>query len=77
MGMMMRGREALTAQLEEYLKGIEADEGEGVTSDLTGKWKKAAKDLMGDILEQVRGYGKDVANEERTPWGPSGGQLGG
>jgi hypothetical protein len=41
-----------------------------VTWDPTGKWRKAAKDLMDDILEQVSGYGKDVVNEEEDVLGP-------
>jgi hypothetical protein len=55
MGSLMRGRQTLTVQLEEYLKGIETDEDKGVTLDLTGKWRKAAKDLTDNILQQIRG----------------------
>jgi hypothetical protein len=39
---IMRGRETLSAQLKEYLKGIEADEDKGVTSDPSGNWREAA-----------------------------------
>ncbi len=31
-----------------------------MTSDLSGKWKKAAVDFTGDVLHQVSGYRKDV-----------------
>ncbi len=34
----MRRHKILTGQLKDYLKGIEADEDKGVTSDPTGKW---------------------------------------
>jgi hypothetical protein len=44
MGSLMRGHETLDAQLKEYLKGIEANEEDRVSSDLTGKWRKAATD---------------------------------
>jgi hypothetical protein len=70
MGSMMRGHETLSTQLEAYLKGIEADEEDGESSDLTGKWRKADKDLMDDNLEQVRGYWRDVANEEEDALDP-------
>jgi hypothetical protein len=49
----MKGRQILTGQLKDYLKGIEADEDEGVTSDPTGKWREAALSLTKDILESV------------------------
>ncbi len=37
---IMEGREILSAQLAEYLRGTEADEGEGVTLDQSGKWRE-------------------------------------
>jgi hypothetical protein len=70
MASTMRGRKALSAQLEEYLKGIEADEEKGVTSDPLGRWKKAALDLTRDILQQISWYGRDVANEKEDALGP-------
>ncbi len=66
----MRGRSVLSTQLEEYLKGMEADEGKDVTSDLLGKWRKAAADLTYDILQQVSRYGKDVASQKEDALGP-------
>jgi hypothetical protein len=39
---LMRAKEALTAQLKEYLKGIEADEEGGVSLDISGKWGRVA-----------------------------------
>jgi hypothetical protein len=41
-----------------------------VTSDPSGRWKKAALDLTRDILQQVSGYRKDVANEKEDALGP-------
>jgi hypothetical protein len=41
-----------------------------VSSDLTGKWKKAATDLTDDILERLKGYGRDVGTEEDDALGP-------
>jgi hypothetical protein len=35
-----------------------------------GRWKIAALDLTRDILQQVSGYGRDVANEKENALGP-------
>jgi hypothetical protein len=67
---LMRGRDALTAQQKEYLKGIEADEEDRVSSDTTGKWKKAAADLTDNILAELRGMGRIVGFEEEDALGP-------
>jgi hypothetical protein len=67
---IMRGCEVLRAQLNEYLKGIEADEENGVTSDPLGKWREAASSLMKDILEKVSLYGRTVADEKEDALGP-------
>jgi hypothetical protein len=67
---IMRGRETLLAQLEKYLKGIEADEDKGVTSDPSDKWREVAMNLPRDILQKVSGYGRDVANEKEDALGP-------
>jgi hypothetical protein len=67
---LMRGSDTLTSQLREYLKGIEADEEDGVSSDTTGKWKKAAEDLTDNILEELKGMGRDVGSEEEDALGP-------
>jgi hypothetical protein len=63
----MRAKEALTAQLKEYMRGIEADEEGGVTSDITGKWRKAATDLMEGAMEQLKRIGRDVGSEMQDP----------
>ncbi len=47
-----------------------ADEDKGMTSDLFGKWRKAAADLTDDILQQVSGYGNDVASKKEDALGP-------
>jgi hypothetical protein len=41
-----------------------------MTSDLFGKWRKAAADLTDDILQQVSGYGNDVASKKEDALGP-------
>jgi hypothetical protein len=67
---LIQTKKALTAQLKEYLRGIEADEEGGVTSDTTGKWRKAATDLTKDVMEQLNGIGRDVGSEEEDARGP-------
>jgi hypothetical protein len=67
---IMRGCEVLRAQLNEYLKGMEADEENGVTLDPLGKWREAASSLMKDILEKVSLYGRTVADEKEDALGP-------
>ncbi len=67
---IMKGRKTLLTQLEEYLKEIETDEDKGVTSDPSGRWRGAALDLTRDILQEVSGYGRDVASEKEDALGP-------
>jgi hypothetical protein len=70
MASLMRVKGALTAQLKKYLDGIEADKEGGVSSDITGKWKKAALDLTKDAMEQLSGIGRDVGAEGEDALGP-------
>jgi hypothetical protein len=49
-----KGYSSLKDQLDEYLKDLEADkDGDLVTSDPLGTWRKAATNLTKDILEKV------------------------
>jgi hypothetical protein len=48
---LMTVKVALSAQLKKYLDDIETDNEDGVSSDVTGKWKKAALDLTKDAME--------------------------
>ncbi len=66
----MRVKEDLPAQLRKYLGDIEADEGEGLSSHTTEKWKKAALDLTKDAMEYLNGLGRDVGSEEEGVLGP-------
>jgi hypothetical protein len=52
------------------VKGIEADEDKGVTSDPSGKWCEVAMSLTGEIMEKVSLYRRDVANEKEDALGP-------
>jgi hypothetical protein len=71
-GALCPGRSA-----EGVLKGIEVDEEDGVSSDVTGKWKKTAMDLTDNILAELKGMGRDVGSEEEDALGPSGRQWAG
>jgi hypothetical protein len=70
MANLMRVKEALSAQLKKYLEDIEADVEGGVSSDVTGKWKKAALDLTKDAMEHLSGIGRDVGTEGEDALGP-------
>jgi hypothetical protein len=61
---------ALSAQLKKYLDNIEADKEDGVSSDVTGKWKKAALDLTKDAMERLSGIDRDVGAEGEDALGP-------
>jgi hypothetical protein len=67
---LMRVKEDLPTQLRKYLGDIEADEGEGLSSNTTEKWRKAALDLTKDAMEYLNGLGRDVGSEEEGVLGP-------
>jgi hypothetical protein len=70
MASLMRVKGALYAQLKKYLDNIEADKEDGVSSDVAGKWKKAALDLTKDAMERLSGIGRDVGAEGENMRGP-------
>jgi hypothetical protein len=67
---LMRVKGVLSAQLRKYLEDIEADEGEGVSSDITGKWKRTALGLTKDAMEYLSGIGRDMGAAEEDALGP-------
>jgi hypothetical protein len=70
MASIMRGCEALTGQLQGYLKSMEADEEGGVTLDPSGKWREAALGLTKDILGKANLYGRTMADQKEDALGP-------
>jgi hypothetical protein len=48
---LMRVKEALPPLLSKYLKDLETDEKDGLSSDVVETWKQAALDLTGDVLK--------------------------
>ncbi len=57
---LMRVKGVLSAQLKKYLEDIEADKGEGISSDITGK----------DAMEYLSGIGRDVGAAKEDALGP-------
>ncbi len=72
MASLMRVKAALSAQLKKFLDDIEANKEDGVSSDVTGKWKKAAQDLTMNAMEYLNGMGRDWALKARMCWASSG-----
>jgi hypothetical protein len=67
---LMRVKAALSAQLKKYLDDIETDKEDGVSSDVTGKWKRVALDLTKDAMVRLGGMGRDVCAEGEDALGP-------
>ncbi len=67
MANLIRVKGALSAQLKKYLEDIEADKEGGVSSNVTGKWKKAALDLT---KEYLNGMGRNVGAGAEDALGP-------
>jgi hypothetical protein len=59
---LMRVKEALPALLSKYLKDLETDEKDGLSSDVVETWKQAALDLTGDVLKYVGNLGENPAS---------------
>jgi hypothetical protein len=70
MAVLMRVKWVLSAQLKKYLEDIETDEGEGISSDVTGKWKRIALGLTKDATEYLSGIGRNVGAAEEDALGP-------
>jgi hypothetical protein len=67
---LTRVKGVLSAQLRKYLEDIEADEGDGISSDATGKWREAALGLTKDAMDYLNGMGRDVGAESEDALGP-------
>jgi hypothetical protein len=73
---IMEGREILSAQLAEYLRGTEADEGEGVTLDQSGKWRERPWASRETSYRRLAVTGGMWAMKKRMPLVHCGGQWG-
>jgi hypothetical protein len=67
---LMRVKEALPSRLSKYLKDLETDEKDGLSSDVVETWKQAALDLTGDVLKYVGKLGVNPASGSDDALGP-------
>ncbi len=66
-----RRYKALKDQLEVYLGGLEINkDGEKVSSDPLGAWRKAAVELTQEIMDKVSPYMRTVAEKKDDPLAP-------
>jgi hypothetical protein len=67
---LMRLKQALPTLLSKYLKDLETDEKDGLSSDVVETWKQVALDLTNDVLEYVGHIGVDPASRPDDALGP-------
>jgi hypothetical protein len=67
---LMRVKQAQPALLSKYLKDLETDEKDGLSSDVVETWKQAALDLTGDVLKYVGQLGVNPASGLDDALGP-------
>jgi hypothetical protein len=67
---LMRVKQALPALLTKYLKDLETDEKDGLSSDVVKTWKQAALDLTKEALEYVSHISTDPASRPDDALGP-------
>jgi hypothetical protein len=63
-------KEALLPLLSKYLKDLETDEKDGLSSDVVKTWKQAMLDLTADILKNVGRMGVNPASGPDDALGP-------
>jgi hypothetical protein len=67
---LMRVKRTLPAQLGKYLEDIKVDEGEGISSDVTGKWRDTALGLTKSAMEYLSMFGESAGTVEEGALGP-------
>ncbi len=67
---LMRVKQALLPRLSKYLKDLETDEKDGLSSDVLETGKQAALDLTGDVLKYVGQLGVNPASGPDDALGP-------
>ncbi len=67
---LMRVKQALPDLLSKYLKDLETDEKDGLSSDVVETWKQAALDLTKDVLKYVSQFGVNTASGPDDALGP-------
>jgi hypothetical protein len=67
---LMRVKQALPNLMADYMKNLETDEKDGLSSDMVETWKEAALDIARDALEYLNHFGKDPASRPDDVLGP-------
>jgi hypothetical protein len=67
---LMRVKQALANLLTGYMKDLETDEKDGLSSDVVETWKEAALDITKDALEYLSHFGVDPASRPDDALGP-------
>ncbi len=67
---LMRVKQALPNLLTGYMKDLETDEKDGLSSDVVETWKEAALDITKDALEYLSHFGVDPASRPDDALGP-------
>jgi hypothetical protein len=67
---LMRVKRTLPARLGKYLEDMKADEGEGISSDVTEKWRDMALGFTKDAMEYLSGFGEGARTAEEDALGP-------
>jgi hypothetical protein len=67
---LMEVKQTLPNLLTEYLKDLEMDEKDGLSSDVVETWKQAALDITKDAMEYLNHFGVDPASRPDDALGP-------
>jgi hypothetical protein len=67
---LMRVKQALPPLLQKYLEDLEADEREGLSSDIVEKWRQDALDLTQDAMKYVSKLGTAEGSAPEGVLGP-------
>jgi hypothetical protein len=67
---LMRDKQALPNLMAEYMKNLETDEKDGLSSDIVETWKESALDIARDALEYLNHFGEDPASRPDDALGP-------
>jgi hypothetical protein len=67
---LMRVKQGLPNLVAKYMKDLETDEKDGLSSDIIETWKEAALDIARDALEYFNHFGRDPASRPDDAVGP-------
>jgi hypothetical protein len=67
---LMRVKQRLPNLVAKYMKNLETDEKDGLSSDIIETWKEAALDIARDALEYLNHFGGDPGSRPDDALGP-------